>query len=189
MYFIPKHGAFYAYVATVKPIYRYFSTFAIALVIVLLWFFGVYSRLETSIIWYANQVNQIRDQKNRMLELKETRKKLKATILRLQDQFNLHRTDDASGNDFATTCLFIFDKLRDCKLELGSCTVHDQKKEAWRSQNDISLDFKGPFDQVTQFFNQLGSKNKKIVCKDISITSVEDDIFSVKIVLEIYTVS
>lgn len=185
MYFIPqKNNRFYAWAVRKRPLYRYTITVCVAGIIILGWFYGMYGWVEKVIDERQKEVERMQEQ---CMQLTHSRAMCCQLVTRVQEMREkmrtqvMHETVQRLFHDYA---MFVLDSAKKTGLRLTSYSSFSCKDQGWCVKNAARFNFQGNFVCMTRFFDTLKKSKKMIECKNIALTRIGRDLYTIAVSID-----
>lgn len=178
MYFKPRDSAFYSFAVSLSPLKRYCMTIAAITVVVCAWLFCIYMPLAARIVEYKTQSSCLQTQ---CVEYGCARKQcgvLQEEISALNTEFDI-----CTGMCVHTTPSLCMTGLINCVktsgIQVTSCTTQNHSKEAWYTEDTITLSGQGTLAQLCSFFEQASKMEYPLAYMQYSVTSASNGEYAI----------
>ena len=189
MFFIPRNSKFYTLITHTRPAYRYFLTIFIASMLIIIWLYGVYARLEASINQGAKQIDQLYKQSKQLKQAECSCAKITESINALKLDLRSYIPQQNTQNYLQSRLVYVLETAKKVGLSLGTYTADKIINKEWCCKNKTHFDFNGSIQQVGNFFYALQASGKMITCDNISLSRQENNLFLVSCDLNFIAVS
>ncbi len=189
MFFIPRNSKFYTLITHTRPTYRYFLTVFTASMLISVWLYGVYARLEASINQGTKQIDQLYKQSEQLKQAERSCAKITESINALNLDLQSYIPQQNTQNYLQSRLVYVLETAKKVGLSLGIYTADKIINKAWCCKNKTHFDFNGSIQQVGNFFYTLQASGKMITCDRISLSRQENNLFMVSCDLNFIAVS
>jgi len=188
MYFLPRSSKFNAWIVTIKPFHLYLYTSIVLSLLVLLWFFTLYSKLDFMIAQQHARIKQSQDQSLQTVKTQGDYDLLALSVKEKQSALHEYTSSHSTDHQLHAAMLFLINQANISGVTLQSCSVDQQTDKGWYIQNIINLDAHGPYDALLNFFASFITCEHLIAAKQFNLLANADGKFSIRSKLDVMVV-
>ncbi|MCX5922917.1 MAG: hypothetical protein NTX86_06350 [Candidatus Dependentiae bacterium] len=185
MYFLPRSNAFYSWATAIKPFHFYAITAGTLGLVAATWFLCFYLPIGGIINQEIMVVKQLQMQCSQLELMQTTCNDLATLVGKKQALLDPLLQSNEPQEILHDAMMFLIGHAKLCGLTMRSCTIDDQLDKHWYIHNNVSIDVRGSFAACMNFFDGLYQSDSFIAAQQTHLTRVTNDVFNLKLVLNI----
>ncbi len=183
MHFLSQHTKIYAFVAPLRPVYRYLITLVVLALVVYSWFTWMYSPLEVSISNCAQQCSRLQQDQHLAQQIAPSSIRLEKIV---QDM--TRALSEKNSADHATALPMMLGMVQQAQVKLVTCNMEKEIHKEWYTQQQMTLDCSGPLKNCMHFLALISQQSVPLIIEQVVLTAATNQLFNLHLAVSFIAV-